>query len=407
MNTHCPDHPAPRTLPLLVSLACLGMLGAAQAQPGPQAHATLPTVVVSSTQNNLLADDLPLSADVIEGQNLSDQQTRTLRQALQDLPNTSVRSSPTRLAVSAGSAAFARDGNMGINIRGLGGNRVLMTVDGIRMPRSYVSRAAMFDREYLSLELFKRVDVIRGPASAQYGGDGMAGVVNFVTHDPMDFLKTEEGQTPKTLGGRVAAGWSEDDHGYYAAGTVAAKASDSLQWMLTATGRQSHALDNMGSNDAPNSTRTRPDPTDNQDASVLGKLVLRDMLERQQEEEEGAEGVQMMTMHASKGLEFPSVYIIGFEEEILPHRSSIEADTIEEERRLAYVGITRAKRNLALTFAAKRKQYGEIIDCSPSRFLDELPQEDLVWEGQEDTPVEVKTARGNDALASMRAMLKR
>jgi ATP-dependent DNA helicase Rep len=140
---------------------------------------------------------------------------------------------------------------------------------------------------------------------------------------------------------------------------------------------------------------------------AIGKLVLRDMLERQQEEEEGAEGVQMMTMHASKGLEFPSVYIIGFEEEILPHRSSIEADTIEEERRLAYVGITRAKRNLALTYAAKRKQYGEIIDCSPSRFLDELPQEDLVWEGQEDTPVEVKTARGNDALASMRAMLKR
>jgi len=177
--------------------------------------------------------------------------------------------------VGAGSAAFARDGNMGINIRGLGGNRVLMTVDGIRMPRSYVSRSAMFDREYLSLELFKRIDVIRGPASAQYGGDGMAGVVNFVTHDPMDFLRAEEGEAPKTLGGRVAAGWSEDDHGYYAAGTIAAKASDSLQWMLTATGRQSHALDTMGSNDAPNSTRTRPDPTDNRDASVLGKVVLR------------------------------------------------------------------------------------------------------------------------------------
>ena len=140
---------------------------------------------------------------------------------------------------------------------------------------------------------------------------------------------------------------------------------------------------------------------------AIGKLVLRDMLERQQEEEEGAEGVQMMTMHASKGLEFPSVYIIGFEEEILPHRSSIEADTIEEERRLAYVGITRAKRNLALTFAAKRKQYGEVIDCTPSRFLDELPPEDLVWEGMEEAPVEVKAARGNDALAAMRAMLKR
>ncbi|UVE17685.1 DNA helicase Rep [Pseudomonas sp. LS44] len=140
---------------------------------------------------------------------------------------------------------------------------------------------------------------------------------------------------------------------------------------------------------------------------AIGKLVLRDMLERQQEEQEGAEGVQMMTLHASKGLEFPSVFIIGVEEEILPHRSSIEADTIEEERRLAYVGITRARQNLTMTFAAKRKQYGEIIDCSSSRFLDELPPEDLVWHGQDDAPVEVKAARGNDALANMRAMLKR
>ncbi|MFI7855809.1 DNA helicase Rep [Pseudomonas promysalinigenes] len=140
---------------------------------------------------------------------------------------------------------------------------------------------------------------------------------------------------------------------------------------------------------------------------AIGKLVLRDMLERQQEEEENAEGVQMMTLHASKGLEFPYVFIMGMEEEILPHRSSIEADTIEEERRLAYVGITRARQTLAFTFAAKRKQYGEIIDCTPSRFLDELPPDDLAWEGLDDVPVEVKAARGNNALADIRAMLKR
>jgi ATP-dependent DNA helicase Rep len=140
---------------------------------------------------------------------------------------------------------------------------------------------------------------------------------------------------------------------------------------------------------------------------AIAKLVLRDMLERQQEEEEGADGVQMMTLHASKGLEFPYVFIMGVEEDILPHRSSIEADTIEEERRLAYVGITRARQNLAMTFAAKRKQYGEIIDCSPSRFLEELPQEDLEWEGMDDAPVEVKAARGNTALADIRAMLKK
>lgn len=140
---------------------------------------------------------------------------------------------------------------------------------------------------------------------------------------------------------------------------------------------------------------------------AIAKLVLRDMLERQQEEQDGAEGVQLMTLHASKGLEFPSVYIMGMEEEILPHRSSIETDCVEEERRLAYVGITRARHQLTLTFAAKRKQYGEVFDCSHSRFIDELPQEHLQWEGQEEAPAEVKSARGNEALAGIRALLNR
>ncbi|MBP9956433.1 MAG: DNA helicase Rep [Pseudomonas sp.] len=159
--------------------------------------------------------------------------------------------------------------------------------------------------------------------------------------------------------------------------------------------------------DALKNTLERDEDGDMTIEQAIAKLVLRDMLERQQEEEDGAEGVQMMTLHASKGLEFPSVFIMGMEEEILPHRSSIEADTVEEERRLAYVGITRAKRNLAITFAARRKQYGEVIDCAPSRFLDELPAEDLQWEGLDDTPVEVKAVRGNSALADIRALLKR
>lgn len=140
---------------------------------------------------------------------------------------------------------------------------------------------------------------------------------------------------------------------------------------------------------------------------AIAKLVLRDMLERQEEEADGADGVQMMTLHASKGLEFPSVYIMGIEEEILPHRSSIEADTVEEERRLAYVGITRARQNLTLTYASKRKQYGDIIDCTPSRFLDELPKEDLIWEGLDETPKEVRQARAASALADIRAMLNK
>ena len=85
----------------------------------------------------------------------------------------------------------------------------------------------------------------------------------------------------------------------------------------------------------------------------------------------------------------------------------VDEDNIEEERRLAYVAITRARQTLTMTLAGRRKQYGEIIDCSPSRFLDELPPEDLEWEGMEDAPQEVKAAKGNAALADIRAMLKR
>ena len=147
--------------------------------------------------------------------------------------------------------------------------------DGVRMPRSYAFRTTTFDREYLSLELLKRIEVVRGPASALYGSDGMAGLVNFITHEPADFLAVGKGETPKTLGGRIAAGWSGDDNGHTLAGTVAGQASDTLQWMLTATTRGAHAMDNMGTNHEPNLNRTRPNPQDDRDNAVLGKIVLR------------------------------------------------------------------------------------------------------------------------------------
>lgn len=114
---------------------------------------------------------------------------------------------------------------------------------------------------------------------------------------------------------------------------------------------------------------------------AIARLVLRDLMEQQDEEDKGPDSVQLMTLHASKGLEFPHVYIIGMEERLLPHRASIEEDNIEEERRLAYVGITRARQTLHMTMALKRRQFGETLDCEPSRFLDELPAEDLQWQG--------------------------
>ncbi len=140
-------------------------------------------------------------------------------------------------------------------------------------------------------------------------------------------------------------------------------------------------------------------------ATLVAKLTLLDTLDRD-DDDKNENRVHLMTLHASKGLEFPHVFLVGMEEDILPHRTSIEEDNIEEERRLAYVGITRARRTLTLSFAGKRKRYGEIIDCEPSRFLDELPQDLLQWSGAGiELPEEEKRARGNASLADIRKML--
>lgn len=139
--------------------------------------------------------------------------------------------------------------------------------------------------------------------------------------------------------------------------------------------------------------------------NAISRLILRDQLDRQ-EEESADDKVQLMTLHAAKGLEFPHVYLIGMEEEILPHRSSIEQDTVEEERRLAYVGITRARETLTMTLASRRKQYGEISKTEPSRFLGELPAEDIEREGfGDELPPEVKKQKGQESIDALKNML--
>ncbi len=137
---------------------------------------------------------------------------------------------------------------------------------------------------------------------------------------------------------------------------------------------------------------------------VVARLTLRDMLSRNEEEEE-LDQVQLMTLHASKGLEFPFVYMVGMEEGILPHQVSIDEDNVEEERRLAYVGITRAQQELTFILAKERNQYGELIKPTPSRFLLELPQEDLDWEsGPRKKTEEQRKQVAEKGIASLRAL---
>tara|TARA_Y100000052_G_scaffold23271_1_gene24748 strand:+ start:2759 stop:4774 length:2016 start_codon:yes stop_codon:yes gene_type:complete len=138
---------------------------------------------------------------------------------------------------------------------------------------------------------------------------------------------------------------------------------------------------------------------------VVNRLILRDMMERGEDDGEGDQ-VQLMTLHASKGLEFPIVFLVGMEEGLLPHQSSVDEDNVEEERRLAYVGITRAQRELIFSLAKERRQFGEVINPEPSRFLFELPADDVQWENQK--PKATKEERQQKAqvgIANLRGIL--
>ncbi|MEO7761898.1 MAG: UvrD-helicase domain-containing protein [Casimicrobiaceae bacterium] len=134
-------------------------------------------------------------------------------------------------------------------------------------------------------------------------------------------------------------------------------------------------------------------------------LVLVSMLD---EQGSSADALRLSTLHASKGLEFPHVFLVGVEEGLLPHRESVENGQIEEERRLMYVGITRAEESLTISHCRKRKRTREWQLCEPSRFIAELEQEDVRYSGQPSTQSpEDENLAGQDKLKALRAMLAR
>ena len=139
---------------------------------------------------------------------------------------------------------------------------------------------------------------------------------------------------------------------------------------------------------------------------LVSHLSLMSILQNNEDNNE-QNAVQLMTLHAAKGLEFPHVYIVGFEEDSLPHHQSQDVAGIEEERRLAYVGVTRAEKTLTLSHAKTRQKFGEIQHCEPSRFLFELPEADL--EGAEHITSKLseseKKQQGLNAFADLQAML--
>lgn len=138
------------------------------------------------------------------------------------------------------------------------------------------------------------------------------------------------------------------------------------------------------------------------------QTFLEDMTldaEREEEKENKGDAVTLITMHSCKGLEFPHVFVVGLEDGLLPHSRSKVEGTLDEERRLFYVAITRAKDTLAITHCSGRKKYGQMMPCHPSPFLKELPP-DLVEDADERAKQPVNVNSGKNLFAAMRAAIE-
>ena len=256
-----------------MSLICTAQVSAQAQALSKEAPATLKEVVVSASRQEQGTDDLPLSIDVLNATQLETRQINDIRDVAKDLPNVSVKRSPARFGVTGKGNPVGADGNAGFSIRGQGGNRVIMLVDGVRLPRSYINGSNAFSRDTVAVGLLKRIEVVRGPASALYGSDGLAGLVNFITLEPADFLQQVDG-VARNVGGKAWLGYSGDDAGVTVGGTLAHRAGEAAEWSLTATSGHANGLSNMGSTDAAHVDRTTPNPQTNAENSLLGKLVL-------------------------------------------------------------------------------------------------------------------------------------
>ncbi|MCL2344438.1 MAG: UvrD-helicase domain-containing protein [Desulfobulbus sp.] len=135
---------------------------------------------------------------------------------------------------------------------------------------------------------------------------------------------------------------------------------------------------------------------------LIQSIALINMLDKQNAEDFDA--VQLSTLHAAKGLEYRHVFLVGVEEGILPHRESLDPAKLQEERRLMYVGITRAQLSLRVSYCERRKQRRDMIPCEPSRFIAEMGADDIRFGGGKQAAATDK-ATGNARLASIKAML--
>lgn len=224
------------------------------------------TITVSATRLPQKVEEVPATISVITDRQIADQLASDIKDLVRFEPGVSVRRAPTRFGAANG--ATGRDGNAGFNIRGLEGNRVLIQVDGVRVPDGFDFGAQSAGRgDYVDVGLVKSVEILRGPASALYGSDGLAGAVSFTTSDPVDFLRNG-----KQIAGLGRVAYDSADRQFSETAILAARSGD---WsaLIAYTRRDGHELDNKGTNEERNSRRTAPNPQDSFSNAILGKIV--------------------------------------------------------------------------------------------------------------------------------------
>jgi hemoglobin/transferrin/lactoferrin receptor protein len=240
--------------------------------PVHAAEPVAPETTVTATRERRSVDDTTATVSVIPAEEIEQRFVKDIRDLVRHEPGVTVRRAPARFGAALGSTG--RDGNAGFNIRGLDGNRVLIQVDGVRVPQAFSFGASSFGRGgYTEVSTVRAVEILRGPASTLYGSDGLAGVVSFLTFDPADLLGDQR------LHASAALAWAGEDRSTTAslrgAARLSGDAARGAEAMVVVTRRDGEALRSAGGNEAANATRTAPNPQQIDSSSVLAKWVQR------------------------------------------------------------------------------------------------------------------------------------
>jgi hemoglobin/transferrin/lactoferrin receptor protein len=234
--------------------------------PAAASASEIDPVIVIGTRSQRRASNTPGTVSVIDAAQIETQLATDIKDLIRFEPGVSVQTSPARFGLALSGAG--RDGNAGFTIRGMGGDRVLIINDGVRLPAGFSFGAQAVGRGgYNDLDLIKSVEILRGPASALYGSDGIAGAVAFTTKDPSDFLVGDQ-----SIGARARVAYNSADEGW-TEGLALAGRSGSISGLLAYTRRDYQETANRGSVAGVGAARTGPNPQDFTSNAYLGKLV--------------------------------------------------------------------------------------------------------------------------------------